>query len=170
MATYEIAGPDVETAAQKILARCHSEIIQAGVTFRYLIAWGEEGSPAIKQHGWPCLGLCKIIGLKERVAGLPDVCITLDGLFWGDELPAKKEALLAHELEHVEVVALPVNARAGAKWWREDKCGRPKTRIRPHDFQFGGFDVILDRYKKHSQEYLVAEMLSRKLVQAELFS
>jgi hypothetical protein len=138
------------------MSRHHQELKEAGVTLDCLFAHAprnESGQPmghAIKHAGYPAAGKIRIVSLKDRVAGRADAELLLDGDSWRDWTASQKAALIDHELQHLSVL---VSASGAAK---TDDCGRPKIKIRLHDYQFGGFKAIAERHGDDSFE--VSEM------------
>ena len=58
----------------------------------------------------------------------------------------KQRALLDHEVAHLELV------RDDAGKVKTDDAGRPRLRIRPHDYQTGGFWDVIERHKEAACE------------------
>jgi hypothetical protein len=137
--TYRPADPEVADLLQEVMNADHPRLAEAGVTV--LLQFAEaEGGPALKLHGYPAYAIVKVVGLKDRAAGLPDCRIAIDQSAWEGHDDAWQKALLSHELEHV-VVQEDEHGKV-----KEDDLGRPKLRLRPHDFQVGGFIRTIDRY------------------------
>ena len=152
--TYTTAGSEVEAMVASLVRRYHPELQEAEVTFNLLFAAGEDGEPALKAPGgWPACAKVRINNLRNRVAGLADVTIEVDGDQWPNWEDGKRRAVLDHELEHLEV------RRSDKGHIKRDDCGRPKLRIRMHDWELAGFDVILDRHKEHAVEFQAAQKL-----------
>jgi hypothetical protein len=155
MSTYQQCPPSVSEMASRVLCqfKTHEPVLDAKVTIEYLFAYGAEDangikSPAINHNGVQALGLCRIVSLKDRVKGCKDIEITLDGDWWGCHDEAEQEALLDHELHHIEVVP-----------GKKDDHGRPKIRLRKHDIEVGWFSTIAARHGKHSKERIQARSL-----------
>jgi hypothetical protein len=150
MSTYyqECDSDTIEMAARLILKN-HEEIRKADVSITYLFAANEEG-PALVHAGWPAKAIVKINSLRDRVAGLKDVTICLDGGGdgWKEWTKQHRLAVLDHELHHIEVRKNKVGA------FMYDDANRPKIRLRKHDFQFGGFHLMASRHGEHSGEVL----------------
>lgn len=150
MPTYEKADEAVRDMAQTILQQfeTHAPVLTAGVRIDFLFAFADldakTGLPkndAITHRGRRALGLCRKIKVKDRVKGMGDAEITLDGDWWVTVDDEERRALLDHELHHIAVIE-------GEK----DKAGRPKLALREHDVEFGWFTVIAARHGLHSQE------------------
>lgn len=171
MATYTQAGPEVRTRLMSLAASYHRELIEAEVTFSVLMAaaqrddrTGEPKGPALtRAGGWPALAKVRIVSLRDRVAGVADVQILLDGDQWDEHSPERQDAILDHELEHIEV------QRDDDGHIKSDDCGRPKLRIKLHDFELGGFDVIIERHQEHAVELESARQLLERPCVQQLF-
>lgn len=147
MATFAECGKDVYALRDKLLAKHHGELKDAGVTIKMLFAHaardqetGEPKGPAIKHHGYPAAGLAKINSHEKRVAGEDDCQITLDGDAWPDFSEDRQLSIIDHELTHFEVRHDPDGNIV------LDDCHRPKLRMRLHDVQIGAFAEIAERY------------------------
>lgn len=162
MATwYETAPDDVASLAKQLIRRSHHDLIKAEATITYLFARNNDG-PALTKNSWPAKAIAKINSLRDRVAGLADCMILIDGKQWQDWSAGHRVAVLDHELHHFEVCF----NKAGAI--RYDDANRPKIRIRPHDFEFGGFHLMAQRHGTDSAEIMAVSNVSKIWVQMEL--
>jgi hypothetical protein len=165
--TYKICPPAVPAMGKKIIKQHYPGLAEAEVTILYLFAHapkGEDGEPlgpALKHHGWPALAIVKVNPLKDRVAGLPDVTIQIDGDKWLDLPEPEQAALIDHELMHLEV------RRGEGNEILSDDIGRPKLKIRPHDFEVCGFDEIVKRHGYHAPEAKAFSQVHQKWTQKE---
>lgn len=108
--------------------------------------WGEPtGLAAIVVRGRPAYASIRITKLAERVAGLGDAVMTIDGDQIKEMDPATLDAIIDHELTHLATV----DGREGPEF---DDHGRLKLRIRPHDFEVGWFDEVAERHGVKSIE------------------
>lgn len=129
----------------------HRDLANAGVTVALLLASGprddsgELTGPAIKHSGYPAKAVIKITNLKERAAGLEDVILILDGDHCDEWSEQETAAIYDHELSHPVLVV-----KDGAIV--RDDLGRPKLRMRKHDFQVGWFFDVAERHKEYSTE------------------
>lgn len=161
--TYEPASPAIHALVADLAARHHQELVDAGVTYLILLARAnDESKPALKHHGYPACAVVNVVNLKDRVAGLPDARILLDGDHWNGWHESKQRAILDHELEHLEV------KRDDQGRVDRDDVGRPKLKLRPHDFEVGVFNDIMDRHREFAVETQAAATLSRKLAELQL--
>lgn len=161
MPTYQKADAEVEGIAKAILERfeSHSPLVKAKVKFDFIFAFpslDENGHPkgdAIRKNGVKALGLCKIIGLKDRTMGRADVEILIDHPWWEDATDEQREALLDHELHHASV-----KLKNGVV--QRDDLQRPLIKLRKHDVEIGWFDIIALRHGAASQERIQAKSLA----------
>lgn len=152
MPTYELATKAVCQQVTRLMKRYHSELSDAGVTCDVLMAYaktdanGDPRGPAINHGGYACMATVRIIGTKERAAGRKDVEILLDGDRWTELATEEQDAVIDHELEHLEL-------QVGDDGLKRDDLDRPRLRIRKHDHQFGWFDSIVRRHGRDSIEF-----------------
>jgi hypothetical protein len=151
------ADQSVTDVVTRIVERYHQPLRDAGVTFAVQVArpkTDEDGEPvevALKEHGYPCSAKVRIIPYRDRVNGLPDAEITIDGDEWDTLTDRQREALMDHEIEHLEL-SVTVTA-AGATVVNRDDCERPKLKIRKHDHSHGWFDSVVRRHGEASPEW-----------------
>jgi hypothetical protein len=160
MSWYSIANEEVNLTIEKVMKENHGELHAAGVTITALIARSEDG-PALKVGGREALGCIRVTKLTERTLGLGDALMILDGesmMAWSSK---RLQAVIDHELRHL---MLAKNKRTG-EIQRDDE-GRPKLRIRPHDFEFGWFARTAELYGEESYEVSQArEIVAAQFVQ-----
>ena len=153
-----LIGPapgEVRAVLEDVLAEYHPELAEAGVTINLLFANSTGNGPAVKLHGYPCAAVVKINGLKARVEGVMDATITIDGDAWPDWSTGQRKALIDHELYHLE---LAHDAKTGN--YKYDDAGRPKLKMRNHDWQMGGFDAIARRHGQAAFEVQAVRVLA----------
>jgi hypothetical protein len=160
MSWYSIANEEVNLTIQKVMQENHGDLHAAGVTITALIARSEEG-PALKVGGKEALGCIRVTKLTERTLGLGDALMILDGesmIAWSSK---RLQAVIDHELRHL---MLAKNKKTGEI--QLDDEGRPKLRIRPHDFEFGWFARTAELYGEESYEVSQArEIVAAQFVQ-----
>jgi hypothetical protein len=160
MSWYSIANEEVNLTIQKVMKENHGDLHAAGVTITALIARSEEG-PAIKVRGSEAAGSIRITKLAERTLGLGDALMTLDGERMDAWTSKRLQAVIDHELRHL---MLAKNKKTGQI--QLDDEGRPKLRIRPHDFEFGWFARTAELYGEESYEVSQArEIVAAQFVQ-----
>jgi len=183
MPTYDAAPPEVEEYAADLRLKFHGQLDACGVRIHYIMARatrnedGDRVGVAIKLHGVRALAKVKINGLADRAEGKADATITIDGDEWPDWSEERRIAVIDHELQHVEVVFERDSQtvwktddfeRDSQTVWKTDDLGRPVLRLRPHDFDVRGFDVIRARHGMASVEHEAVERLKVRPVQALL--
>ena len=160
MSWYSIANEEVNLTIQKVMKENHGDLHAEGVTITALIARSEDG-PALKVGGREALGCIRVTKLTERTLGLGDALMILDG----ESMPAwsskRLQAVIDHELRHLVLA----KSKKTGEIQRDDE-GRPKLRIRPHDFEFGWFSRTADLYGEESYEVSQArEIVAAQFVQ-----
>lgn len=157
MATYKKDDGSMAKLAAGIICETpqHLPLADARVRIDYLLAYpeydevsGEAKGPAMKTRGHAILGKCRISNLKERTQGLGDAEIILDGLTWENASELERRGLLDHELTHL-----------GVKSGVVDDMGRPKLKMRHHDFETGWFAAVAARNGEHSPERIQAKRI-----------
>jgi hypothetical protein len=119
-----------------------------------------DGKPAVRHHGAAALAQIKIVGAEERSTGGPDVRIKIDWARWLDLGPKSREAILAHELYHVEF------AKTNEGNLKRDDYDRPIVRLIPDDWSITGFKEVADWYGEDSIEKRSFNTLGEILSQA----
>ena len=157
MPKYQLADPDTKELANDLLFRFakhgnYQEIIDNRVKLDILFAYGERDEDgnllqcALKHHGIEVDGICSVVNLKNRAAGRGDVEILLDADKWDVMGDAAREALLDHELYHIDFK----RDKDGSV--QLDDLGRPCIKMRAHDFEVGWFAAIAARHGDASGE------------------
>lgn len=137
----------------------HKPILDARMKIDFIFAYastdevGTKLGDAIRHHSCRALGLCRRLGLKDRVMGRGDCEILLDADWWETASGEQARALLDHELTHIEVMT----DKHGRILW--DDIKRPKLRLRPHDFEFGWFISVAERHRAAAQECIQARTM-----------
>ena len=156
--TYEEAGSrEIELLASVVRSH-HGELADASVKVQLLKVYkraGGEMQPAdLKHGGYPAIAIVKINSLKDRVEGKADATILLDGYQWDHEMSEdQRRAVLDHEVMHLML------ERDGEGQIVADDIGRPKLKMRLHDFHFGGFHAIAERHGPHAVEHAAVKSL-----------
>ena len=154
MSTYQKAPTEVREMAEAILEEflTYKPIVEAKVKIDFMFAFAEVGEDgeskghALTKHGIRALGITRKLGIKDRVMGRGDCEVCLDGDWWKDETPARRKALLDHELHHLEVVTDEDGVVI------RDDLKRPKLKLRKHDVEVGWFAVVAGRHGSNSLE------------------
>lgn len=150
--TNEDARPIVATLVKLF----YPEIARAEVTFDIL-----ECTGGLKLHGYGAAAIIKPNSLKDRVSGLSDCRILLNAEEWAEADKKRRQAILDHELYHVDVL-LDDEGKIQA-----DDIGRPRIKMKPHDFQIGGFTEVIERNREHALEAQHFAFWEQKLRQVE---
>ena len=146
MSWFSIANEEINLTIQKVMKENHGDLHAEGVTITAMIARSEEG-PAIKVRGCEAAGCIRITKLMERTLGLGDAVMILDGERLDAWSSKRLQAVIDHELRHL--MLKPCKKTGG---FQRDDEGRPKLRIRPHDFEFGWFARTAELYGEESYE------------------
>ena len=150
--TYQLADDPVTAIVCAVMRQYHRDLVEVGLTCTVMMAWaakddhGEPLAPALKHHGWPVAAYIKINSLKDRVEGKSDCTIFLDADRWEELSEESQRALIGHELYHLVV------RRDDEGNVMSDDVGRPKLKMRPHDYELTGFAEIARRYGNDALE------------------
>jgi Putative phage metallopeptidase len=153
MKTYSAASRDLESCLAHMFAEYHLDL--TGVTVGALFVFDEEGSePVLKHQGYPAAAVVRITPLRDRALGMADAIIVVDRACWLTLAAAQRNALIDHELYHLERVRDEETGRP-----KTDALDRPKLALRRHDHQLGWFDEIARRHGSASPEMRQAKQL-----------
>jgi len=153
MKTYSDASSDLTTTIDRMAAEYHDDLAQ--VTISALFVFDDEDSlPCLKHQGYPAAAVVRITPIRDRALGVPDAIITVDRATWQTLSAPQKNALIDHELEHLELV---IDAETGKP--KYDALERPKLRMRRHDHQLGWFADVARRHGEASCEVRQARQL-----------
>jgi len=152
---YSAAPSGVAERVAHLVKVFHADLKDAGVKFDLISVADDdpEVDTPLKLHGYPCAAVIRAVDVKGRTMGRGDVEIVIDESRYLSMPDAQKDALLDHELEHVE---LQLNKKGRVKL---DCCRRPKVKMRLHDVNFGWFTSIAERHGAASLECKQASQL-----------
>lgn len=150
--TYDTAPPEVKTRAENLIERNHHDLWKVEARIDYLYATNDTGD-AVSHRGYPALAVVRIVNLKDRTKGMGDAEITIDAAKYRWMTPEQQDALLDHELHHLIVL------RDDDGLAKIDDLGRPRFRMRKHDFDFGWFTEIAERHGMNSPEVTQAKLM-----------
>lgn len=162
MKTYDQAPEEVRDRITKLIRRFHPDLEKVQVRIDLLMASTDaEDAHAVTLGGYPCYAVVKILGPKERAMERGDAEIVIDRDEYEAMTPERRDALLDHELYHLEI--------------RRDKVGQPKRddhqrpllKMRKHDFNVGWFHEIARRHGVASIE--VSQALSLREEQGQAY-
>lgn len=166
MPTYSSVDDEVIDLVDRVMESQFPvlDTLEPEIDLKILFAYPTGNGHAITKNGWPCLGLIKVVSTRDRAAGGPDVLLLIDGDRWPRLSPRRREALIAHELYHLE---------PQYRWDPDRKINvavlddlkRPIVKIRKHDFELGGFEEIVARYGRDSVEQATLDAIIEKLFQ-----
>lgn len=153
MKIYSKASTDVVAHIANMQEAHHPDL--DGVTVDALFVFDDEESsePVLKHQGYSAAAVVKITSVRDRTLGTADAVMTFDRATWLSLTPAQRDALVDHELQHLQWVT----DKEGHP--KSDSRGRPKLAMRPHDHQFGWFDEIASRHEEASVEVRQARAL-----------
>lgn len=148
--TYQAADGTVADLVQRVMREHHPALADTGVTVSVVMAakeTEEEGAvPALKRNGLDIAAKIQVASLVDRARGLPDTKLTVDQFAWDRLAERSRIALIDHELEHLQLVG------------ETDDLGRPKLKLRPHDWELTGFARVVER---HGEAALESQQVAR---------
>ena len=97
---------------------------------------------ALKWNGVKALAMVRILPLKDRMVREHDVEILVNADAWKKMNDEERDALIDHELQHLELVMVKEGGKkkGGRLIVEKDDLDRPRLKMRRHDFQVGWFD------------------------------
>lgn len=150
--TYEQA-PEAEVGKMiaEVMQQHHPLLNGAGVTIEALFArnYDKDGQaePAIVVRGQACAAKISITNLSDRVRGIADAKLIIDAEYgWNRLAESRRIAMIDHELCHLE----PAVDKDGVP--KLDDHGRPKLKIRHHDWELTGFADVAERHGEAALE------------------
>lgn len=163
MKTYSAASDDLAGHISRMQSQFHPEI--EGVTVGALFVFDEEsGEPVLKHQGYGAAAVVSITPAKQRALGITDALIIVDRSHWLTLSAAQRDALIDHELEHLDrVISEETKEEPAAPQF--DSLGRPKLKMRMHDHQLGWFDDVARRHGEASPEMRQAKALVAQTAQ-----
>lgn len=152
MKTYS-AAPDVCDVIRNMHYDHHIDLVQVTVGALFVFDQNEPHEPCLKHQGYPAAAVVRITPLKDRAQGLPDAQIVVDRAYWLACTQPQRDALIDHELTHLERVV----SKTGKP--KVDALDRPKLAMRKHDVQTGWFNEVAERHGAASPEVRQAKAL-----------
>jgi len=147
MKTYDQAPPEVHERVKKLIKRYHPDLEKVGLRVDLLMASTDtDDGHAVTHQGYPALAIVRIITLKDRAKECGDAEIVIDRDAYEAMEDEQRNALLDHELYHLEIM----RDKLGQP--KRDDHARPKLKMRKHDVQVGWFHEIARRHAEHSHE------------------
>lgn len=145
MKSYSPASDDVRSRVNALLDRYYPDLLKAEVRVDLIWADNDGDGPAVSHGGYPAYAVVKVLAHKDRAMGRGDAEIVIDREQYQNMDAEEQDALLDHELYHLELV------REGTVF-KVDAGGRPRMTCKKHDRQFGWFDAVARRHGKHAIE------------------
>lgn len=154
MKSYSQASDDVLRTIERMRNEYHSPDLD-GVTVAALFVYDLEATEPVLMHGgYPAQAVCRITPIRDRALGVADVVIVVDRSNWLMLAGRQRDALIDHELNHIERVV-----DEDTELPKTDAVDRPKVRIRKHDFEIGVFAIIAERHGEASPEVRAVRQL-----------
>lgn len=158
--TFHDPDPVVTALLAEVMRAYHPRLHEAGVRVRVLMAENPDGD-AITHGGYPALATMKPESAINRAKWDGDALLKIDQKGWDELEDAQREALLDHELSHIDTIDLsPDELRqaraeaADAPTWKTDDRGRPKLRSVPGNLNVGDmFLAVIARHGANAIEY-----------------
>lgn len=144
---YDQAPDEVRDRCVALIRKYHPDLEKVALRLDLLCASTDsEDAHAVTLGGYPCLAVVRIVSAKDRAKDVGDAEITIDRDAYEAMTSEQRDALLDHELYHLNIV----RDRAGQP--KRDDHGRPKLKMRKHDFNVGWFHEIARRHGAASIE------------------
>lgn len=157
MKVYSKASADVLGHIERMQSEYHSDL--QDVTVDAVFVFDDEASSEVvlKHQGYSAAAVIRITPVRDRTLGVADAVITIDRATWLTLSALQRDALIDHELQHLEWV----HDKEGHP--KSDALGRPKLSTRRHDHQIGYFTDVVKRHGDSALEiraarYLIAEI------------
>lgn len=163
MKVYSLPDESVTDVLAEALKKYHGELSKINIRIGIIMVSSEDkdgepdGKPALKSaSGHPAAAKVGLVSPKDRLTKHYEVEILIDSQAWGEMTPAKRLAVLDHELTHVEVT------KGGEGEVKVDAYGNPKLKLIPDQFHLWGFLEIAQRHGTDSSEVLcMRDMVSQ---------
>jgi hypothetical protein len=152
---FTLATKDTHKLCEELIRKHHPDLDTTAAKVDIVMAFRDPDgeAPAMEKDGHRIYGKASLIGLKDRVKGMGDCEVMLDGDVWEDLADKVKAAILDHELEHFEV------KRDKQGDFILDDLSRPTMKIKSHDRQIGWFDTVARRHGAMSMEIMELQKL-----------
>jgi len=161
--TYEAATEEVKSMVRTIMGKWHADLVKEDVRVGCIMAYNGE-SAAVKHGGYPAAATMKVVSLKDRVEKKYEAELLIDQTWWNEAQKKHREALIDHELSHLELV--PDEEEGGFK---RDDLGRPKLKIKLGDWNAGdGFKVVVERHGDYANEVVQLKKVNALVAEAKI--
>ncbi|AHF94046.1 hypothetical protein OPIT5_04030 [Opitutaceae bacterium TAV5] len=146
MKTYSKAPEEAYDRVAELVRRFYPEIDKHKLRIDLLMVASDKEGAALKHQGYPANAVVRAVPQKERAKkGNGDVEIVIDYVRYEKMTSEEKDALLDHELYHIEIQYNDDGVKL-------DGQHRPVVKMKKHDRQLGWFDEIARRHGEHSCE------------------
>jgi hypothetical protein len=160
---HEQADDFTYRLAREVMEAHHPELRMMGkdgpeyVRLCIFFAYDDDkpGESAVKCHGYPAAAVVSLIPAKARLDKRADAEIVIDRRNWEGLTETRQRALLDHEITHIEIQTDENGIVVS------DYVGRPKLKLKLHDFDFGGFRSIARRYGEDAPEVQLARQFDQ---------
>jgi hypothetical protein len=154
--SFEQAGSSVIEVMAKVMFDHRSDLMAIGVKVSIVFTTKTDADgvvePGIMVRGIPAAAKIQITSVVDRARGMADAKILVDRSVWDELDDEERAALIDHELTHLEI------REPTAEGDTLDGAGRPRLKIRPHDWEVAGFaDVV----KRHGRKALDFQQVAR---------
>ena len=102
----------------------------------------------------------RTLNLGDYNSKRADAEIIVDKYLWDEMTHRQRLALIDHEITHLEF------QKDEDGYLKTDDLGRPKLKLRRHDFCIEGFSVIARRYGEDSNELILARSVQKNFPEA----
>lgn len=153
MKSYSAASEDVTRCIDRMREEHHDDLDV--VTISALFVFDLEATePVLTHQGYPAQAIMRITPIRDRALGMADAVIVVDRSNWMLLSAPQRDALIDHELTHLERVL-----EEDTDIPKTDAVDRPKLAIKKHDHQVGFFNDIAARHGDASPEVRMAKAI-----------
>ncbi len=156
---YSAGSSDVYSVLAHMQQEFHPTILDATIKILFVFDDEETSLQVLRHAGYLAAAVVRITPTKQRALGVSDAVIIVDRACWLAMSAPQRDALIDHELQHLDRCMTEPTEEDPKAHPAFDKLGRPRLRMRAHDHQFGWFDDIAQRHGEHSGEVRQAKEL-----------
>ena len=158
MSIYNQANSEVKEVVNDLVASFYPDLEECQATIGVFMVHptpSKIDKPALMVGGYPAEAHIRIVPYKDRVAGMADVILYLDGPNWYNADETERRSLVDRCLYRLEVQRDKKNNA-----FKTDDRGRPTLKLKKYDFQVNGFNTIVHRYGRYGVDAKAIEALS----------
>lgn len=160
---YTKPSEDLDATIERVRTLYHPDLEGVTIGALFICDLDDTSAQALTHQGYPAEAVVRITPIRDRVLGVADAIITVDRAAWLSLTAMQRDALIDHELCHLERV---VDKDAGVPMC--DVEGRPKLTMRQHDHQVGFFGEVVQRHGDDAPEARSAHALMKSSTQMSL--